>query len=208
MSQPPTTPGNRPAGFDDATGTGDVHIEYEHGDYEPHDVGVTVTARSVDAPRSGSTPEVAKDQAGQVVSETGRQVKDLLHQGRAELGDQAAAQQQRAASGLRSLGEQLRSMADGSEQPGLASDIARQAAERSQSMASWLENHEPGTVLEEVRSFARRRPGAFLALAAGAGVLAGRLGRGLQAGASNSADVGTRQPEPVLGTTLYDADAR
>ena len=50
-------------------------------------------------------------------------------------------------------------------------------------MASWLENREPGDLLGEVQRFARNKPGTFLLLAAGAGVLAGRLTRGLTAGA-------------------------
>ena len=57
------------------------------------------------------------------------------------------------------------------------------AAAPSQSVASWLENRDPGSLLEEVKSFARQRPGTFLLVAAGAGLLAGRLGRSLQAGA-------------------------
>ena len=53
-------------------------------------------------------------------------------------------------------------------------------------MASWLENRDPGSLLEEVKSFARQRPGTFLLAAAGAGLLAGRLGRSLQAGAPDT----------------------
>jgi len=74
-------------------------------------------------------------------------------------------------------------MADAPDQPGVAADLIRQAAERSQSVASWLENRDPGSLLDEVKSFARQRPGTFLLAAAGAGLLAGRLGRSLQAGA-------------------------
>ena len=53
-------------------------------------------------------------------------------------------------------------------------------------MASWLENRDPGSLLDEVKSFARQRPGTFLLAAAGAGLLAGRLGRSLQAGAPDT----------------------
>ncbi|HSL35592.1 MAG TPA: hypothetical protein VK883_02090, partial [Arthrobacter sp.] len=41
-----------------------------------------------------------------------------------------------------------------------------------------------------VKSFARRRPGTFLLLAAGAGVLAGRLSRSLSAGAPETGAAG------------------
>jgi hypothetical protein len=68
---------------------------------------------------------------------------------------------------------------------GLAPEIARQAAERTRGVASWLDEREPGALVEEVRRFARRKPGAFLAGAAIAGVLAGRLTRGAVAAASD-----------------------
>ena len=65
----------------------------------------------------------------------------------------------------------------------MATDLVRQAAERSSAVASWLDGRDPGSLLTEVKSFARQRPGTFLLLAAGAGVLAGRLSRSLSAGA-------------------------
>lgn len=122
----------------------------------------------------------AKGQAADVVHEATSQARDLLGEARAGLTSQASDQQARAASSLRSLGDELGRMADGSEQGGLAADLVRQVAGRTGSVASWLENREPGDVLGEVTDFARRRPGVFLALAAGAGVLAGRLTRGLK----------------------------
>jgi hypothetical protein len=125
---------------------------------------------------------VAKDQAASVASEATTQAKDLLKQGRDELSDQTAQQQARVASGLHSLSHRLTSMASGSNEQGLAADLAREAAQRTDALASWLDGREPGQLLEEVRSFARERPGAFLGIAAAAGVLAGRLGRGLNEG--------------------------
>ncbi|MBU5424243.1 hypothetical protein KQI48_16355 [Cellulomonas hominis] len=122
----------------------------------------------------------AKDQAGEVVAEAKGQARDLLGEAREGLRGQASDQQARAASGLRALGDELGRMADASEQGGLAGDLVRQVAGRTGSVATWLEDREPGDVLSEVTDFARRRPGLFLALAAGAGVLAGRLTRGLK----------------------------
>jgi hypothetical protein len=125
----------------------------------------------------------AKAEAANVASEVKTNTKDLLNQARSGLTDQAGAQQQKAAEGIRTISSQLRSMADAPDQQGVASDLIRQAAERSESVASWLDNRDPGSLLNEVKSFARQRPGTFLLLAAGAGLLAGRLGRSLQAGA-------------------------
>jgi ElaB/YqjD/DUF883 family membrane-anchored ribosome-binding protein len=124
---------------------------------------------------------VAGEQAGQVASEASQQVRDLVQQTRGELTEQAATQQKRVAGGLRSLGEELHSMAQNSEQQGPATDLVKQAAERTSTVASWLEDREPRHVVDEVTRFARQRPGAFLAIAAGAGLLVGRLGRGLKA---------------------------
>jgi ElaB/YqjD/DUF883 family membrane-anchored ribosome-binding protein len=126
--------------------------------------------------------DVAKDQAGNVAAETQAQAKNLLGQTRTELQSQAGQQQQRAASGLRSLGNELQQMANNTDhEDGPASQVARQVADRIDTAASWLQDREPGQVLTEVQRFARQRPGAFLAIAATAGLLAGRLTRGLTA---------------------------
>ncbi|MEV8148137.1 hypothetical protein AB0O52_08305 [Arthrobacter sp. NPDC080073] len=130
--------------------------------------------------------ETAKAEVANVASEVNSSARDLLEQARLDLTDQADKQQQKVAAGLRSISAELQSMAAASEQPGVATDLVRQAAERSSSVAAWLEDRDPGSLLDEVKTFARQRPGAFLLLAAGAGVLAGRLSRGLSAGADGS----------------------
>ncbi|WP_258804242.1 hypothetical protein [Pseudarthrobacter sp. NS4] len=162
--------------------------------------------------------ETAKAEAANVASEAKTSAKDLLHQAKSGLSDQAGTQQQKAAEGIRTISSQLRTMADAPEQQGVASDLIRQAADRSESMATWLQNRDPGSLLDEVKSFARQRPGTFLLLAAGAGLLAGRLGRSLQAGTpAPEAAAGTAPPYPVRppvtdsslasapGAPLYDA---
>jgi len=128
----------------------------------------------------------AKEQTGQVVSEAGRQAKDLLGQARSEVGQQASAQQERLTSGLRSLSGEMRSMAQNSDQQGIASELAHQGADVADRLVSWMDGREPTALVEDVRSFARRRPGTFLLLAAGAGLMAGRLTRGLKDQASDS----------------------
>jgi hypothetical protein len=136
--------------------------------------------------------DIAKDQAAVVASETGRQAKDLLRQAEAELADQAGAQQQKVASGLRSIGDELTSMSDHDGDKGVATDLAKQAADKAHDIAGWLDDREPGQLLSEVRSFARERPVAFLAIALGAGLVTARLGRGV-AGA-NSDDESASTP--------------
>lgn len=126
--------------------------------------------------------ETAKIEAAGVASEAAASARGLFEQARTDLTDQAGAQQQKVAEGLRSVAGELQSMADNSDQSGVATDLVRQAAERSSSVASWLDNRNPGSLVDEVKSFARQRPVAFLAIAAGAGFLAGRLNKSLSAG--------------------------
>lgn len=127
--------------------------------------------------------ETAKTEAANVAAEVKTNARDLLHQAKSDLTEQAGTQQQKVAEGMRSVASELHSMAAASDQPGVATDLVRQAAERSSAVASWLDGRDPGSLLTEVKSFARQRPGTFLLLAAGAGVLAGRLSRSLSAGA-------------------------
>ena len=132
--------------------------------------------------------DVARDQASGVAVEAGRQGRDLLHQAQGELGKQAARGQQQLANQLLSLSDELRSMAGASGQGGMAASVASQAASRVRTAGQWLEDRKPGQVAEEMQSFARRRPAVFLALAVGAGLVAGRLTRGLKdANSDNSA---------------------
>jgi len=175
---------------------------YQEGAYEPSTTGGAQSTADVAKGQAGAVAGSASDagrhvagvageQAGQVASEASQQVRDLVHQTRGELTEQAATQQKRVAGGLRSLGEELHSMAQNSEQQGPATDLVKQAAERTSTVASWLEDREPGNVVEEVTRFARQRPGAFLAIAAGAGLLVGRLGRGLKAANGDSSESGS-----------------
>ncbi|WP_345204653.1 hypothetical protein [Fodinibacter luteus] len=142
------------------------------------------------AERAGSVGHEAKDatkdvaataatEAQRVTHEAKDQVRQLWGQTRADLTDQAATQQARAASGLRELADQLGQMARSADGDGAAVGLVDDVARRAGDAASWLDARDPGSLLEEARSFARRRPGAFLAIAAGVGVVAGRLSRGL-----------------------------
>ena len=125
--------------------------------------------------------QTVKEQAAGVTNEAGRQAKQLLAEAQSELSEQAAQQQQKVAGGLHALADELDGLVRGSEQDGVATDLARQAAEKARQIGTWLEERDPGSLLNEVRDFGRRRPGAYLAIAAGAGILAGRLARGLSA---------------------------
>src|SRR6476620_9819120 len=106
--------------------------------------------------------ETAASGAKDVVAEATTQARQLFDQLRSELDGQASSQGQRAVGGLRSLADELRQMAAAPDQRGVAGEAAQQAADRASSFADWLDGREPGDILAEVRSLARRRPGAFL----------------------------------------------
>ena len=83
-------------------------------------------------------------------------------------------------------------------------DLAQEASRRAGEISHWLDNHEPADLLDEVRRFARRRPVAFFALAAAAGVVAGRVTRGAVA-ANTSVDSDTEPPRPERTTATIAA---
>ena len=132
-----------------------------------------------DAVQGGKqTVETAKQQAGEVAGEAANHVRNLFEQARSEVTSQGSAQKERATSGLRSLADELTSLVEGNGTSSSAvSGIATQASDTVRQAADWLESHEPGDVLNEVRRFARRRPGAFLLGAAAVGLIGGRLTR-------------------------------
>lgn len=137
--------------------------------------------------RAGEVASTAKDQAANVASAAGEQVKAvaadakqearrLMDDGRQKLRDEAAEQSHRAASSLRDLGDQLQKMVSGQgPAEGPAADVARQAAEGVQRLADRLDGRRPDELLEDVKRFARQRPGLFLLGAMGAGFAAGRM---------------------------------
>jgi hypothetical protein len=132
--------------------------------------------------------DVAREQASVVAADAGRQGRGLLQQAQGQLEEQAAHGQQRLANQLLWLSDELHSMAGASGQGGMAADLANQAASRVRHAGQWLDARKPGQVADELQSFARRRPAVFMLLAAGAGLVAGRLTRGLKdAPSDNSA---------------------
>lgn len=122
--------------------------------------------------------QTTKEQAGEVAAETGRQVRQLAGEFRSQLDEQAGSQRDRLVETLRSVGDEMRQMAESSDQSGVAADLVRQVSDRADSAASFLDGREPSDLLNEVRYYARRRPGMFLLAAGLAGAVAGRITRG------------------------------
>ncbi|GAB3918538.1 hypothetical protein GCM10011575_34210 [Microlunatus endophyticus] len=137
--------------------------------------------------------EETKQQAATVAAEAKNQTSDLLRQGIGEFNSQAGQQQQRLAGSVHSLAKELGAMASASDQSGPMTGLVQDASRRGGEIAQWLETHEPNDILDGLRSFARRRPGTFLLGAAAAGVLVGRLARGM------AGDAGPELPATETG---------
>jgi len=147
----------------------------------------------------GQTMQTVGEQTRRVAGEATDQARNLMREGRQQLAEQARQGQQKAAQSLHTMADQLEQMSSKSDGSGLGPQLVSQAAEQTRTVASWLDNREPGDLLDEVRDFARRKPGVFLAGAALAGVLVGRLTRGVAAAQSDDTDqrdTTTRRDEP------------
>lgn len=149
--------------------------------------------------------DVAKSEVSNLAGEAKYQARNLVDQTRSELRGQASNQQSQLAAKLHSWASELGSMASKSDDSGPMTDLAQEASRRVGEISHWLDNHEPGELLDEVKRFARRRPGTFLALAAAAGVVAGRLTRGaVAANTSVDSDDTDVTPARAYETGPYD----
>jgi len=125
---------------------------------------------------AGQVTESAKAHAAEVTDEARRQAAHLVEEGRSQLRSTASQQTDRAAEFLQGIGDQLNAMARGEKAPeGPLADLVQEGAARVEHLASRLRTGGYEMALRDVQSFARRRPGMFLASAFGAGLLAGRL---------------------------------
>jgi hypothetical protein len=141
--------------------------------------------------------DVAKGEARHVMDESRQQAKSLLDDARSQVDEQSRQQRDRLVTTLRTFGDDLEKMANGEQTGGgMAQDIARQVADRARELSSRMDGREPAELLDEVRSFAPRKPGTFLLGALAAGVVAGRLTRGARDAQS--------QGGGSSGTPIYD----
>jgi hypothetical protein len=192
---------NRPPGGDETSLAGDRAREAAAtGREQVQEVASTATdqARSVASTAGSEVREVA--------STATDQARRLAADARVELRNQAAGQVDRLAEGLDDLTRQLRSMGERGD-PGPATDLARQAADRTAQLTGRLREGGLDDAAAQLRSTGRNRPGLFLLGAFGAGLLAGRVARNLvqdptEGSAGDRGDGGngsaaTRQPATV-----------
>lgn len=146
-------------------------------------------AASTAAEEGKHVSDVAKEETQKVASAAADQARNLMDEAitqvSGQVNDQVAGQRDQLVGVLGSLGDEFQSMAQNGS--GLAADLARDVGERARSLSQHLDGREPGQLLDEVRDFARRRPGTFLIGALATGVVAGRLFRGAAEGTAGAA---------------------
>lgn len=150
--------------------------------------------------------ETARSEAQQVVGEAKDKAAGLLGDARSQIDQQSKSQMQALATKLEELSGEVDSMVAGSDVQGTVTELARQLSDKTRAMSSRLNEREPKDLLDDVRGFARQRPGTFLTGALAAGVLAGRLTRGAKkahdtdsAGSTTPATAGDLSSGSALG---------
>lgn len=156
---------------------------------------------------AGAVAAHAKDQAAQVASEAAQQTRNLASEAVGQIQQQAQSQQSNLATQLRSISSELSTMASNTEQSGPAATLVSQASQQVDKVASWLDERDPQSVLDEFRDLARRRPGAFLAGAAVAGVIAGRLTRAGVSLRQDDSSTSTGSTYPAAAPVVADYSA-
>jgi hypothetical protein len=148
--------------------------------------------------------ETAKYEMGTVADDVKHQARRVASDVRGRLSEQARHRQEDLAGRARQTGEELRAMASDRE-PSPARTAVEQIASRTDQVADYLSKHGPEELLADLQAFARRRPGVFLASAAVAGFVVGRLAKGVVAErSSGSGGDGSMYRSASPGTTAYD----
>ncbi len=154
--------------------------------------GRQLAGSAVDATRD--VTGTVQEQISVVKGEVTEQGRSLAEEAKSQVERHAHAQSQRLADTLLNIGSEVQALAEGrvddaeNLKPYLSSaaDAVYNAADRVYDLSSDIDNnHGIAGVLEDLQSFARRRPGAFLLGAAVAGF---GIGRAVRANQSNRSD--------------------
>lgn len=137
----------------------------------------------------------AREEAATVAADAKAQARNVLDDARTMVDDQTRSQRDRLVETARGFSGDLQQMAE-SGPDGVAGDVARQVADKVRSLSEHLDGREPSDLLEDVRDFARRRPGLFLLGALGAGIAVGRLARGAKDANSDTGAQSVRTTPP------------
>ncbi|WP_143660357.1 hypothetical protein [Streptomyces sp. JHA26] len=143
----------------------------------------------------------AREQAAHTADEAVAQARDFVEEVRAQLQDQAQSQTRHLAENVRRLAEDLQDMDRRGRPDSSASGVVRYLADGGHKVASRLEERGPDGLIDDLRDFARRRPGVFLAGAALAGFAVARAGKGVSAAGSGPGATGRAGPDGTPSTS-------
>lgn len=160
--------------------------------------------------RAGDVAGSATSEARSVARDARDQASDVLGTARSELRTQAAEQAKTLSSTLYDVSRQLGDMADASNEPhAQVAQLARSAADTLSQRAERINADGIDGVVQDVKRFARNRPGAFLLGSIAAGFAIGRLAKhaDLQQSAQNAKDeIDDEQNEPDLAGANHPGD--
>ncbi|MEU1039873.1 hypothetical protein ACFYP4_22350 [Streptomyces sp. NPDC005551] len=148
---------------------------------------------------AGEVAGTAMDQARTVAETARRQAEGAVGDLRDRVTEEMQGQTQRAAETVRQWADDLSELTRNAPGDSPARSMVSQAANGGHRAADYLERHGVEGMGENLKGFARRRPGAFLAGAALAGFAAGRL---VKAGGKAQSGPGVqeaRTPVPAVG---------
>lgn len=131
--------------------------------------------------------QTAKEQAAEVAMQAKEEGRNLVEEARSQLRQQAQSQTRQIAGKLREISDEMRALAEGRpEQATRVRSYAEDAASKVSELAQRVDSSGFDGIVEDVKSFARRRPAVFLASAALAGFGIGRLVRNANGAAQTS----------------------
>ena len=129
--------------------------------------------------KTSEVVQTAKEHTRELGDEIVRQTRDVTGQVRERLSGEAESQNERLATTLRHLSEELEMMHKNAPGDSMAAAMVQRLSEGSRQAADYLREHGAEGVLNEVQEYARRKPGTFLLTSVLAGFVVGRIGKGL-----------------------------
>jgi uncharacterized protein YjbJ (UPF0337 family) len=146
---------------------------------------------------AGDVAGTALDQARTVAGEARRQAGSAVGDLRGRVTEEVEGQTRRAAGTVRQWADDLAELARNAPDDSPVRSLVSQVADGGHRAADYLDRHGVEGMTEDLKGFARRRPGAFLAGAALAGLAVGRMAK---AGSKAQSGQGAQQDRtPVQG---------
>ncbi|MFI9345195.1 hypothetical protein ACIG0D_28600 [Streptomyces sp. NPDC052773] len=146
---------------------------------------------------AGDVAGTALDQARTVAGEARRQAGSAVGDLRGRVTEEVEGQTRRAAGTVRQWADDLAELARNAPDDSSVRSMVSQVADGGHRAADYLDRHGVEGMTEDLKGFARRRPGAFLAGAALAGLAVGRMAK---AGSKAQSGQGSQQDRtPVQG---------